>query len=220
MRKLLFAALLMVVAASTSYAASAAGSSFGTFTTASTLEMGRGSFTIGVGFADQNSFVGGFNYGLSRFTEGRIRLALVDVDGARDPITGKRDSEVKLAVAIDFKHQFMVMDKVSNSPMNMSFGGSIEMVDFGPVSIFQFGGQLFGSYPILLSNGKMLTPYGRFNIRLEKYSYEGSFPGDTDLEFGLNGGVAWGITKTVNLYGEFQLDGNDGIFLGVDFSVM
>jgi len=28
------------------------------------------------------------------------------------------------------------------------------------------------------------------------------------------------MTSTVTFYGEFQFDGNDGVFLGVDFSVM
>jgi hypothetical protein len=37
---------------------------------------------------------------------------------------------------------------------------------------------------------------------------------------GLNGGVQWQMTSTVALYTEFQIDGNDGIFLGIDFGVM
>ena len=40
------------------------------------------------------------------------------------------------------------------------------------------------------------------------------------MKFGLNMGVAWEWTKSTTFYGEIQLDGNDGLFLGFDFDVM
>jgi hypothetical protein len=190
--------------------AEAAGSHFGSLTTARTLGMGHGAFGLGVGLADRTSFVGSFNYGLSKFTEGRVKLGLVDVDYGGD-------SEIKLSLAADFKYQFMVMDKVSNSPLDMATGAFLEFIDFDGASMLQVGGHLIGSYPVLLSNGKLLSPYGRLNIRMERYSNGGS---DSEMEFGLNGGVAFEMTKTINIYGEFQIDGNDGIFLGIDFRTM
>jgi hypothetical protein len=101
----------------------------------------------------------------------------------------------------------------------MAAGGFLEFIDFGGASLLQFGGQLIGSYPVTLSNGKLLSPYGRLNVRLERASMSGG-GSDSDMQFGLNGGVAFGLTSTVNLYGEFQIDGNDGIFLGIDFRAM
>ena len=213
MKKLiLVSTALMVLALSGTCLADAAGSHFGTFTTARTLGMGHGGFGLGVGIADRTSFVGSFNYGLSRFTEGRIKLGLVDVESAGD-------SEIKLSFAADFKYQFMVMDKVSNSPLDMATGGFLEFIDYDGASLFQLGGQLIGSYPVLLSNGKTLSPYGRLNIRLERVSVDG-FGSDSDMQFGLSGGVAFEMTKTINIYGEFQIDGNDGLFLGIDFQTM
>lgn len=209
-RLLLVSTALMVLALSGTCLADAAGSHFGSFSTARTLGMGHGAFGLGVGLADRTSFVGSFNYGLSRFTEGRIKLGLVDVDYGGD-------SEIKLSVAADFKYQFMVMDKVSNSPLDMATGAFFEFIDYDGASLLQLGGHLIGSYPVLLSNGKVLSPYGRLNIRLERVSNGGS---DSDMQFGLNGGVAFELTKTINLYGEFQIDGNDGIFLGIDFQTM
>jgi len=78
-RLLLVSTALMVLALSGTCLADAAGSHFGSFSTARTLGMGHGAFGLGVGLADRTSFVGSFNYGLSRFTEGRIKLGLVDV---------------------------------------------------------------------------------------------------------------------------------------------
>jgi hypothetical protein len=43
---------------------------------------------------------------------------------------------------------------------------------------------------------------------------------NSDIKFGLNGGVAWDLTRLMRLYGEFQLDGNDGVFFGIEFGVM
>jgi len=182
------------------------GSHFGSFATASARGMGSGSFTLGVGIADQNSFLGMFNYGLSRFTEGSIKLALVDFDG-------RNNDDLEFAIGADFRHQFMMVDSVSKSPFDMSVGAFFELVNPG-FSIFQIGGQLIGSYPVRLKNGKILTPYGRFNARVEDAN------GNSDLEFGLNMGVSWGLTRSVKLFGEFQFDGNDGIFLGVDLEAL
>jgi hypothetical protein len=43
---------------------------------------------------------------------------------------------------------------------------------------------------------------------------------ESNLEVGLNGGVRWGLTETVSLFGEFQLDGNDGVFFGLNLGVI
>ena len=209
-RLLLVSTILLVMALPGMCFAEAAGSHFGTLTTARAMGMGHGAFGLGVGIADRTSFVGTFNYGLSRFTEGRVKLGFVDVDYAGD-------SEIKLSLAADFKYQFMVMDKVSNSPMDMATGAFLEFIDYDGASLLQLGGQLIGSYPVLLDNGKLLSPYGRLNVRMERVSNGGS---DTDIQFGLNGGVAFELSKTMNIYGEFQIDGNDGLFLGIDFQTM
>ena len=84
---------------------------------------------------------------------------------------------------------------------------------------------MLASYPIQLKNGRSITPYGRFNARMESVSRDlpptaTSDDSKTNLEVGFNAGVKWEMTSTVDLYGEFQLDGNDGLFLGIDFNVM
>jgi hypothetical protein len=198
-----FLALLFVGQAAT---ASGVGSAFGCLTTAQALGQGRGNFGGGVGIADATSVFGTFTYGLSKYTDGRIRL------GFRD------DVDAELTFGADFKWQFWNIGEGRREPLDMALGGFFEYVDVGNFSVFQFGGQLFASYPFRLNRGGTLSPYGRFNTRMESYSGGGA--SDTELEFGLNAGVAWQATPAVAFYSEFQLDGNDGLFVGIDFNIM
>ncbi len=204
--------VLVILTVSGVMADRSAGSVFGTFTTAKALGQGSGVFGGGVGIADATSVVGWFGYGMSDYIDGRLKLGLVDNDGG--------DTEISLGA--DFKYQFWSVEGTVANPIDMAVGGFIEYVDYGAASIFQIGGNVIGSYPFLLQNGTTLSPYGRFNVRLESWSLDvpPSSDSDSELEFGLNGGVAWQVSPTVTLYGEFQFDGNDGIFLGIDFSVL
>jgi len=43
---------------------------------------------------------------------------------------------------------------------------------------------------------------------------------DSNLEIGITAGVQWIWTPNVSLFGEVQIDGNDGLFLGVDFGIL
>ncbi|MDF1543896.1 MAG: hypothetical protein P1R58_02200 [bacterium] len=217
MKKLvLAAALAIILCCSSVFADGAVGSAFGTFGTAHSLGMGNGNALVGVGIGDdRNVLLGRINYGLSRFTDGSIKLALVDPDG--------QGSSTRIAVGADFMYQFMVMDEVTRSSFEMGAGGMFEYYDLEHGSALLIGANLLGSYPFVLDNGKLLTPYGRFGARIERVSFDLPAPlgstSDTNLEFGLNLGVAWEVTKTVNLYGEFQFDGNDAIFLGAEFDI-
>lgn len=213
MKKLMAVLVLALMFSSSAVFAGGMGSAFGTLTTARSSGMGTGSVTVGVGVADATSVGASFNYGLSNHTDGRIRLAMVDTDG----------SDTKIALEADFRYQIISVDGISNGPFDMSLGGFAEYMDQDPWSIFQLGGQFIGSYPVKLKNGRTLTPYGRFNIRLEKIKLSGVGFQDYDesnIEFGLNGGVMWELTNTINLFGEFQIDGNDGVFLGIEFDVL
>ena len=217
MKKLAVVGLLMALLLTPSIKAdSAVGSAFGTMSTARALGMGNGNALIAAGFGDdRNVFVGRINYGLSRFTNGSIKLGLVDPDG--------RNSDTRLAIGADFLYQFLVMDNVSRSSFEMGAGGLLEYYDSGYGSVLELGGALVGSYPLVMKNGRLFTPYGRFNARIERVSFDAG-PGfdsnsETNLEFGLNLGVCWEVTNTVNLYGEFQIDGNDALFLGAEFDI-
>jgi hypothetical protein len=211
MKKIVLAVLLVGALATPGFADSF-GSAFGTLTTASSLGQGKGNLGLGVGIADATSFFGTFSYGLSKYTDGRIKLGLRD------------NANTKISLGADFKWQFWNVGTGRNEPLDGAIGGFFEFEDFGVGSVFQVGAQLLGSYPFQLSRGGTLTPYGRFNVRIEAMSIDSpnldQSSSRTDLDFGLNGGVKWSATQTIDFYGEFQIDGNDGIFFGIDFNIM
>jgi hypothetical protein len=213
MRKLYLSFIIVVgLLATQAWAGSGVGSAFGTMTTASAMGQGRANFGAGVGIADATTVFGTLEYGLSKYTDGRIKLGLYDAD-----------DEVKLTVGADIKWQFWDINQGRREPFDMAFGGFFEYLDIENLSVFQFGASAIGSYPFALQSGGTLSPYARMNVRIEAASFDG--PGanddfsDTDIRFGFNGGVAWKATSVVSLFGEFQLDGNDGVFLGVNFNI-
>jgi hypothetical protein len=201
------AALFILTAGSV--LADGAGSVFGAMKTAKTLGQGRTDITAGVGLADATSFTGVLTYGLGRYTDGRLKLALVDDEGSNG---------VHIGLGGDFVWQFWNLDASRRYPMDMGIGAFFEYRDFGPASVFEVGTHLLASYPFQLSRGGTLSPYGRFNARLEKFSVDRA-GSDSELELGLNGGIEWAPTTTMRFYGEFQFDGNDGLFLGIDFNL-
>jgi len=208
MKRTFFATLLILLLPAVSgYAVDAVGSSFGTLTTAQALGLGQADFGFGIGLADRTSFVGTFAYGLSQYTDGRIRIGLVDPD----------HGDTEFTIGADFKWQFWNYGVQTDHLFDFAVGGFAEYVDFSGWSVFQVGGHLIGSYPITLTKGGILSPYGRFNARLEHVSNGDS---ESNLKIGLNAGVAWEATATISFLGEFQIDGNDGVFFGVDFNVM
>lgn len=212
MKKILLATVLIMTLTPNARAGSV-GSSFGCLTTAHAIGMSKGNFVGGVGIAEATSVFGRFDYGLSAYTTGGLKLGLVDAD-----------SDTKLTLGADFRYQFMSATGLKNGALDMAFGGFFEYADYGKVSALQLGGQLLGSLPMTLKGGTVLTPYGRFNIRLESIDVDlgpvGKGGSDSNLEFGLNGGVKWDLARTMNMYLEFQLDGNDGLFFGLEFPIM
>jgi len=214
MKKTLVLALLAAFVVAGSVSADSMGSAFGTLTTARALGAGRAAFGAGVGIADATSFFGSFTYGLSNYTDGRIKVGLIDHDGA----------DAELTIGADFKWQFWSYGPNSKNPFDFAVGAFFEYADIERFSVFQVGGQLIGSYPISLRTGGTLAPYGKFNARLESISWDDHFPGrddsESNLEVGLNGGLQWQMTSDIALYGEFQIDGNDGVFFGIDLAVI
>lgn len=216
MKKIILIAVSIFILGTAGVMADGVGSAFGNFSTAQTSGMGSGSMFAGVGFADATSVIGAFTYGLSAHTDGRLKLALVDNDG----------SDTKFAFSADFKYNFISTGELQNGPFDMALGGFAEYYDYDGASVFTIGAQYLGSYPFQLNDSRksFLVPYGRFNARMEMISWDNPLPNgddsDSNLEFGLNAGVKWQMTPTIDLFGEFQFDGNDGFFVGLDFNVM
>lgn len=202
----------IVLLAAPTYAIDAFGSSLGSMQTAASPGMGSASFTAGLGLADNGtSILGSFGYGLSKYTDGHLKLGIIDYDYVDD---------LKFSLGADIKWQFWSVSDVTPKALDMAIGGIFEYQDPGGGSILHFGGALFGSYPFALKNGQAISPYGRFALRVEHISPDGPGDSESKLRFGLNSGIEWRFSSTVRAFGEFQLDGNDGIFFGIDFGLM
>lgn len=182
------------------------GTAFGTMSTAQNIGMGNGDFGLGVGAASQNSFFGFFAYGMSATSEGRIKVGLSDDDG--------KHSNTEMTFGLDFHLQMLDYDATRQDPLDLAVGGFMEYLG----DVVQVGADILGSYPIELNNNTTLTPYGRFNVRLERRKTDTDT--ESGLKFGLSLGTGWDMTKNFGLYGEFQFDGNDGLFLGLRYRVL
>ncbi len=217
----LFLLCLSFVAAGSAHALDAFGSAFGNLQTARTLNMGEGEFGGAVGIADATSVFGSFTYGVAQDVDFRFKAGLIDAGG---------NSDARFTFGTDFKYQLWRVTPTtqgqtrSKYPFDLALGGMFEYVK----DIWQIGGFATGSYPFALQNGMTISPYGRLNVRLQNYHYDvynpatSRYEGNTesDIKFGLNGGVSLKMTETVTAFGELQLDGNDGLFLGLNFLVM
>jgi len=184
----------------------------GNLATADACGFGVGYLGGFVGILDDATTVfGSLSYGFSEYTEGRIKLGFSDPDGS--------STDPELMLGVDFKYEFMdYYDKNANNPADMAFGGFLEYVDYSFVSFLEIGGNYIVSIPYRFSSGKRIIPYGRADLRLEKASVDGG-DSDSDFKFGLNLGVKYELSKEMNLYGEFQIDGLNGLFAGIDVRV-
>ncbi len=202
------AVLVLAFSSSSVLGIDAMGSAFGTATTAKTVGAETGRFGMVAGIADAKTFAGTFTYGMSQYLDGRLKLGLIS-----------DHDETEITFGADIKYQLWSMRDASPKPFDMAFGGMFEFFKDRKYNVFQIGGFVLGSYPVQLSNKSYLTPYAKINMRLEGFQDDGG-DSKSELEFGLNGGVSFDLSDNISAFGEFQFDGNNGIFFGMDFRVM
>ena len=195
------ALLALLLITPTTDARDAVGSSFGCFSTGRSLMKGTGLAGLGVGIGlgdnQRNTVVGSIHYGLYEYIEISGRAGLADAD------------DVRLTFYGDFKYQFMDGGPELNDPFDLAIGGFFEYIK----DVTQVGAQAMISKLYLMDRMQSLEPYARINVRVENVN------SDSDIQFGLNGGLRWGVTRNISLFGELQLDGNDGLFLGLKDSI-
>ena len=213
------------------------GTTFGALTTAKTIQKGELSLGGRLGLADATSFAGSITYGIADNADMRFQIGSLD----------QTAFETGLAFGGEFKWQLSKNRTANNSrartsrrsakssPIDFALGGFFEYakldvkgtpVIIASTSVFQIGAQLIASHTSHNKNGSSLTPYGRINVRNESLSVDlaplvaTTFDvSSSKLAMGLNGGLAYGLASGMNLYGEFQIDGNDGFFFGIDFDI-
>ncbi len=218
------------------------GSVFGTQSTAVALGQGNANGAVTLGLADITSFVGTFDYGMSKFTTGRMKLGFADANNSDMAISlgGEIRWQVwsvanSMAGKGNKNRKADLTRKANQKPFDLSIGVMTEYLSIErdavisnvpttiSESVFQFGGFLLASQSFVTKSGKLITPYGRLNVRLEDTKSKpagGISDSNSDIEIGFNTGVSYQFTNTMNIYGEFQMDGNNGLFIGVDFKVM
>ena len=237
MKKIMLTVAMLALALSAQPVAAAGGSVFGTQSTAVALGQGNANGAITLGLADITSFVGTFDYGMSKFTTVRMKLGFADA--------GNSDLAISLGGEIRWQvwsvansmagkgnknRKADLTRKANQKPFDLSIGVMTEYLSIDTKigittyssSVFQFGGFLLGSHSFVTNGGKMITPYGRFNVRYEDTNFDdlSGKNSNSNIEIGLSTGVSYQFTNTMNIYGELQMDGNDGLFVGIDFKVM
>lgn len=238
MKKIILTVAMLALVFSAQPVMAGSGSVFGTQSTAVALGQGNANGGVTLGLADITSFVGTFDYGMSKFTTFRMKLGFADASNSDLAITlgGEVRWQVwSIAPSYSGKGKKAgkrnLSKKANQKPFDLSIGVMTEYLSIdkktglltsSSLSVFQFGGFLLGSHSFVTNGGKMITPYGRFNVRLEDTNIEvnGVKVSNSDIEIGFNTGVSYQFTNTMNIYGEFQMDGNDGLFIGIDFKVM
>ncbi len=191
------------------------GLTFGNLTTADACGFGIGYIGGFAGLADNGTTLfGTITYGFSDYTEGRAKIGFFDAD--------YKGADPELVLGVNFKYEFMdYYDRNRKNPFDLAFGTFLEYVSVEWGSVLQLGGDAIGSIPYRLNSGRRLIPYARINVRLERASFDSPIPGaddsETDFRLGLNAGTKFELSESLSIYGEFQLDGNDGFFTGLEF---
>ncbi|MFZ5980271.1 MAG: hypothetical protein ACOYVF_06520 [Candidatus Zixiibacteriota bacterium] len=211
MKKIIISVIVTILTLSaSSFAIPAVGSGFGCLTTAQSHAQGTGDLGFAIGLGDNaTTFIGSLKYGLSTYTDGRIKVGMYDPDYG----------DAGFMIGGDFLYQMFSVRENPNRPFDMAPGGFFEYIDFEGGSVFELGAQIIGSYDFEMTGGSILSPYARFNMRMESISADGG-GSESELKFGINGGVCFQVSELIKLYGEFQFDGNDGVFFGLDYNVL
>jgi hypothetical protein len=196
---------------------------FGQVTTARILERGVQDFSAFAGFFDHTTtFFGQARRGLSRDLDGGIQFGFIDREGG----------DVGIALGGDLK--FGMISGNADKPLDLAIDGRAAYFNLDHFSIFEVGASLVASYPFALSSGSEITPYGAFNLRVERLSVDDvSLPDrlvlsrraastdktDTDLELAFMTGILWEVSDLVDLLGELVIDDQIGFIFGVNFKI-
>ncbi len=206
MRRFVLAGLLVLGLTSAAHA-----EFFGALTTANVAGQGRGSFTPFLAVGDATIFGGLFTYGLAEKWNGRVKIGIVDQDGA----------DASLGFGFDAMYQFMKAG-VDDNQVSLAFGGVFEYADFDFGSYLQVGPAFHASYPFVLDNGRTLEPYGRVVLGVERRSVDiaGISASDSDFDISLAAGGTYNFSSDVTGLLELQLDDNFQIIFAVELGVI
>jgi hypothetical protein len=157
-------------------------------------------------YEDVFSFFGQYRYGFANYLDGAIKLGFINISGS--------DDHAGIVLGADLKYQ--LLDAVLGDPFDLAVGGGTEFTTVEDFTIFSLGGNLVGSYPFEMSNGKHISPYARLNLRMQR---EENGKSDTDFKAGLNLGTEVEVSQAWNIIGEFFIEDQIGFVIGFNLEI-
>ncbi len=156
-------------------------------------------------------FLGQYRYGIGGYTDIGGKLGIIDLE------SGSRQGDVGFVISLDSKYQ--VMEVRIMDPFDLSLGGEFELSVFDHVNNLNFGGYAVGSYPVNLKSGRLLSPYGRLILGVERADPDWA-PSDSDFRLSLNMGATIELSLSSRAYAELQIDNDVTAFLmGLEFGL-
>ena len=159
-------------------------------------------------YEDAFSFFGQYRYGFANYLDGAIKLGVINVD--------VRNSGDKAGLLLGGDIKYQLLDAVLGDPFDLAIGGGTEFTAVEDLTIFSLGGNLVGSYPFEMRNGRHISPYARFNLRMQR---AGNGDTETDLKAGLNLGTQLELSQSWYLLGEFFIEDQIGFVLGFNYKL-
>lgn len=189
----------------------------GQLSTARTLPVGGYDFGgyFGV-YEDAFAFFGQFRGGVAEYFDLGAKIGIISFDAGFD------QTSEGVILGGDFKYQ--LLDANYGDPFDLSIGAGLEFFSVSDFNTFSFGANFCGSRDFALAKGRVITPYGRLNLRGERVSaevgpsWDREDVSDTDFEVGFNPGVSLKITSSIQILGELQFDEFFGFIGGVTYS--
>jgi hypothetical protein len=151
------------------------------------------------------SFFGQFRYGFANYLDGAVKVGFINIDAGPDDQAG-------LLLGGDLKYQ--LLDAALGDPFDLAVGGMTEFAVVSDFNTFSLGGSVIGSYPFEMRTGRHISPYGRFNMRMQRVSNGVS---DTDLEIEVDLGTQVELSSDWSLIGEFIIWDDIGFLLGFNY---
>lgn len=214
MKKVYLTFMLMI--SSLFFVNSAHSQFIGQLETAPTLFKGSYSFGGYAGIYDDAFAVfGGFRSGVTDYMDFGLKIGFLNYE------YDKWDDESGILAGGDLKYR--ILETEIGDPMDLSMGGGMEISSVENCTRIALGGNMILSRDFCFDNGRLLSPYGRLNLRMERKDWDNPVhkedDDDTDLEMGINLGLSLELTSNTFLVGELQLDEFFGIIVGANFYI-
>jgi hypothetical protein len=110
------------------------------------------------------------------------------------------------------------METRIKDPLDLSVGGLFNLAIFEQSNTLSFGGYVVGSYPVKMRNGRTISPFGRFVLRVDRLDHDvaGS---DTEFNLGFNMGTALQLSGSTQALAELQFEEEFSFFMGLNFGL-